>query len=147
MCQKLKQDSNNISDAEFANMSNVDDVISFFDKHRFDSYCLIHTETDSYEGDLVTRGHQEWLERYLHVLKPKQKQDVIDYCLKHRRILKVGSGQCLMIAVAWFLPEEKRLFELYPEVVFIDVTSDSNNEKHSLVTITAERLHMVQCTR
>ena len=141
LCQKLKRDSNDISDAEFENMSNVDNMISFFDKRGYDYYCLIHTETDSYEGELVTRGHQEWLERYLNVLKPKQKKDVIDYCLKHRRIIKVGSDQCLMIAVAWFLPEEKRLFELYPEVVFIDVTSDSNNEKRPLFTITGKTSH------
>ena len=42
----------------------------------------------------------------------------------------------MLIAVVWILPEEKRLFNMYPEVLYIDVTSDTNKEKRPLFTIT-----------
>ena len=42
--------------------------------------------------------------------------------------------QELMIMIAWVRPEVKRLFQLYPHVLFIDGTASTNNEKRPLIT-------------
>ena len=41
-------------------------------------------------------------------------------------------GQKLLLAVAWVRADEKRLFELYPEVLMIDVTYGTNSEGRPL---------------
>jgi hypothetical protein len=41
-----------------------------------------------------------------------------------------------MIGCAWLLPEEKRLFCLFPEVLHIDATACTNREDCPLLTIT-----------
>ena len=41
-------------------------------------------------------------------------------------------GQKILLAVAWVRDDEKRLFELFPEVLMIDVTFGTNNEGRPL---------------
>ena len=40
-----------------------------------------------------------------------------------------------MVGIACVIPSEKKLFYLYPEVIFIDTTMDTNNEKRPLLHI------------
>jgi hypothetical protein len=41
----------------------------------------------------------------------------------------------ILIAIAWVRNEEKRLFELFPEVIKADVTSQTNKEKRPLFLV------------
>ena len=43
----------------------------------------------------------------------------------------------LMIMIAWVRPDVKRLFKLYPHVIFVDATASTNKEKRPLFTFSA----------
>jgi hypothetical protein len=65
-----------------------------------------------------------------------EEQSQIDHvvCPVLKR-LKVG--QKILLAVAWVREDEKRLFELFPEVLMVDVTYGTNNEGRPLLVSAA----------
>ena len=73
---------------------------------------------------------------FLDDLTPTEKQGVMKYIVKHREMFDIKEHQKMLITIVWILPEEKRLFNMYLEVLYIDVTSDTNKEKRPLFTIT-----------
>ena len=50
----------------------------------------------------------------------------------------MSRSQKYTIAFAWFLPNEKELFDMFPEVIIIDTVFASNNENRPLLTIGAK---------
>ena len=42
------------------------------------------------------------------------------------------------MGIAWVIPCEKRLFEMFPQVVLVDTTNDTNNEGRPLLTMTGK---------
>jgi MULE transposase domain len=57
-----------------------------------------------------------------------------------RQSLQMEDGR-ILIAVAWITNEEKRLFELFPEVLKADVTSQTNKEKRPLFLVVGKDSH------
>jgi hypothetical protein len=54
----------------------------------------------------------------------------------NRRAQGIDDTQDVFLAVAWVLPAEKRLFQLFPFVLHLDSVEDTNNEKRPLFTVT-----------
>ena len=54
-----------------------------------------------------------------------------------RKALTISDGQRMLLAIIWITDEDKRLFSLYPEVLFADTTFGTNNEKRPLFKIAA----------
>ena len=54
-----------------------------------------------------------------------------------REALSVSDSQAMLLAVIWITDEDKRVFSLYPEVMFVDTTFGTNNEKRPLFKIAA----------
>ena len=61
--------------------------------------------------------------------------DMMKYARESRRAVKATDNQDVLIALVWVLPEGKRLFQAFPEVMYIDGTHNTNNEKRPLITI------------
>ena len=68
--------------------------------------------------------------------KPSEVEAITKYCIDHKDVMELTSAQHLMIVKCWVLPHGKRLFDLYPEVLFIDITPNSNKGKRPLFTVT-----------
>ena len=49
-----------------------------------------------------------------------------------RRNMRLTDSQSLLLAIAWISDTEHRLVRMFPEVLFMDVTSQTNNEKRGL---------------
>jgi hypothetical protein len=78
--------------------------------------------------------HENGLEESIEVSLNQQQQDEIDSCYGHMRDnMQVGSK--LLLAIAWVKGSERRLFELFPELVVADITAGTNNEKRPLFLI------------
>lgn len=58
------------------------------------------------------------------------------YADMNRRAHGIQDTQDVFLGVAWVLPPEKRLFQLFPFVVHMDGVEDTNNEKRTLFTAT-----------
>lgn len=65
--------------------------------------------------------------------------DAIDYIRNKWKVLKLRKDQCLLVAFVWTTPFQKKLFDANPEVIFMDTTKDTNNEKRPLLTMTGRR--------
>jgi hypothetical protein len=63
------------------------------------------------------------------------QKEVVAFSEEHRNALKVSDDQDLMIGCAWLLPDEFRQFVLFPYVIHIDTTFDTNKEKRPLLTV------------
>ena len=52
-----------------------------------------------------------------------------------RRKMKLTDRQSLLLAIAWITDTERRLVSMFPEVLYMDVTSQTNNEKRGLFLV------------
>jgi len=52
-----------------------------------------------------------------------------------RKQLMLREDQSLLLAVCWVSDDERRLAEMFPEVLYMDVTSQTNNEKRPLFLV------------
>jgi hypothetical protein len=90
-------------------------------------------------SSLVSETHNvnDWLGSSTAVkLPPKENEDMLRFANEHRDSYKLENSQKLMIGCAWIHPKEKRLFQLFPEVVHVDSTADTNKEGRPLLTMT-----------
>ncbi|MGH7974394.1 MAG: hypothetical protein ACREBR_02615 [bacterium] len=52
-----------------------------------------------------------------------------------REELEISDSQSLLLAVAWVTDGERRLLSMHPEVLFMDVTMQTNKEKRGLFLV------------
>jgi hypothetical protein len=55
---------------------------------------------------------------------------------------RLAVGQKILLAVAWVREDERRLFEMFPEVFMIDVTHATNSEGRPLAVSASVDAHM-----
>jgi hypothetical protein len=153
--KKLKQSFSSTQDGE---ESSPDAMFRYFKDTRTSYCCLYHhvpiepavvtpithstppstsqlVHEIRYPGDDISNDdvlHTNALE-----LPSTENEDLLKFAKEHRDEMNLTDQQELMIACAWVLPKEKRLFQMYPEVIHVDATSDTNNENRPLLTITA----------
>ena len=70
------------------------------------------------------------------VIFPTSEHDDAN-CFVHQRrdSLQVAGNQQLMMALAWIVPQEARMFKFFPSVIFVDATMDTNNEGRPLLSM------------
>ena len=69
------------------------------------------------------------------ILSAEEKTEIYNVVCPVLKQLRVG--QKILLAVAWVREDEKRLFELYPEVLMMDVTYGTNNDCRPLLLTAA----------
>jgi hypothetical protein len=100
-----------------------------------------HSEAHSapfYPSDVANEIMSTAIENQVVTLDPKEaemQKEVVAFSEEHRNALKVSDDQDLMIGCAWLLPDEFRQFVLFPYVIHIDTTFDTNKEKRPLLTV------------
>ncbi|KAI2504545.1 hypothetical protein MHU86_9855 [Fragilaria crotonensis] len=60
------------------------------------------------------------------------------YALESRLAVGAREDQDILIACCWVLPEGRRLFHAFPEVVCVDGTHETNNESRPLLTLSVK---------
>ena len=68
-------------------------------------------------------------------LPENEHSDAVSFVTSRRASLSVTEQQQFMMAFAWTIPEEKNIFELFPTVLYVDTTCDTNNEGRPLLSI------------
>ena len=89
--------------------------------------------TSSTSGSSTTSSLPElrWVD-----LPDLEFSDMEVYAEDSRKTQFIDDDQDLMVAIAWMLPEEKRLWRLYGRVVQIDATVHTTKEDRPLLTLT-----------
>ena len=74
----------------------------------------------------------------LHV---NETADFKEYAQKSRHAVGARDDQDILIACCWVLPDGRRLFQAFPEVVCVDGTHETNNESRPLLTLSVKDSH------
>ena len=64
--------------------------------------------------------------------------DVKEYAQQSRHAVRATDDQDLLIACCWVIPDGKRLFQAFPEVVCVDGTHETNSESRPLITVSVK---------
>ena len=130
--------------------SSADNILNYFRKNNIHYSCLLHgsdnggccpkvyTETDGTGFYATEIKNQNMTPEFMLSLSKKHQEDVNVFAQKHRNELELKNNQKLMMAIVWVTEDEKRLFKMYPNTIFCDVTSDTNKEKRPFFTVTGK---------
>ena len=64
-----------------------------------------------------------------------EQGDAGRFVTKRRRTQNVGYNQQFMMGFAWTIPSEKIMFSLFPNIVYVDTTMDTNSERQPLLSL------------
>ena len=56
----------------------------------------------------------------------------------HRQVFGIKRLPALFIGLTWVTPMEQKKFRHFPEVIWVDTFSDTNKDKHPLLTISGK---------
>ena len=67
---------------------------------------------------------------------PHHEQGDANRFVNERRITQnVGDNQQFMMGLVWTIPFEKIMFSLFPNIVYVDATMDTNSEGRPLLSL------------
>jgi len=119
--------------------STTDIMIKFLTEHKYDYVMLLHCnnvntifqQTKEFnDSQAVTNDSIEF--------PPVENVDINEFVNNRRVTLNVHHEQKFMMAFAWTTTPEKRMFKLFPSVIFCDCTEDTNNEGRPLLSMTGK---------
>ena len=115
--------------------NSTEKMIHFLEENKYEYMMLLHC---SEMNDII---HQSMSFPFRegqtsNVSLPEHEHtDAVSFVSSRRASLSVLKEQQFMMAFAWSIPEEKKIFELFPSVLFVDTTCDTNNEGRPLLSI------------
>ena len=71
-------------------------------------------------------------------LEVSETREFKKYVLESRRAVGAREDQDILIGYCWVLPEGRRLFHAFPEVLCVDSTHETNNESRPFVTLSVK---------
>ena len=92
---------------------------------------------DQLTSIFVTSDDTSAVERNVS-LESAESADVKDYAQKSRHAVGASDDQDILIACCWVLPNGRRLFKAFPEVIGVDGTHETNNESRPLLTLSVK---------
>ena len=116
--------------------SSPEDMIKYLQDNGYEHVLLTDNSQDFQLENTVRTDTGETSN--LNVFSEMDQVDVQNFVTSHRKSNKVEPEQIMMVAIAWILPSEKRLAYLFPEVLCVDTTGDTNNESRPLLTVTGK---------
>ena len=143
-----------------SDMSPSDSMLNYLQKNGASFVCLYHNgNTKEIRGpkgkaartegnpvddgvnltslSLVTTGESAPSHKFVP-LEVSETADFKDYAQKSRYAVGARDDQDILIACCWVLPDGRRLFQAFPEVVCIDGTHETNNESRPLLTLSVK---------
>ena len=151
---KRNKDSNvGLESNDDKDLNPADEMLHYF-RENGASYCCLYHHTGSEElvkkakcppqGQLLNEAHVPSLSNATTAqavsLTSEEQGDVENFATMHRQKMFniLSHDQELMLACAWIIPEEKQMFTLYPYVLHVDVTAQTNNENRPLLVVTGQ---------
>ena len=121
-------------------LSSSDRIINFFQDKSYD-YILLYNSMNQFPQntvDLVNDNYISSSALYSNtkfMIPPNEQEDASKYASDNRSNRNLTNEQNLLVALAWVVPSERRLFQLFPETLFVDSVEDTNNEGRPLLTM------------
>ena len=115
-------------------MNPIEKIIHYFKKNHIDYMILYHE--DQLANSLQNETHIQGVSTINSFDIPEI--DMYDYIQKSRDATRISRDHLMLMAIAWVLPKERQLFQMFPETFLIDCTFHTNNEKRPLLTLTGK---------
>jgi hypothetical protein len=80
-------------------------------------------------------GSVDYVHQSVQKMTRRELKEANEYAVGNRTSMCLVEDQILMIAFAFVMPEELRMFDTFPQVMHIDCTADTNNEQRPLLTV------------
>ena len=129
LCNELKD----LPDLEAKSSTEI--MVSYLEKSNHDFFVLLHDPVVKAVRSEVNMASGKQVKPAKINFFKNEIEDVKDFVSKSRNAANCTEQQKLMMGFAWVLPCERRLFEMFPEVLTVDCTSDTNNESRPLLTM------------
>jgi hypothetical protein len=138
---------------ELSDVSSVDikkTLQDYFEKEKAE-VCFLYQKARTTNNDDNDDGNQnacagftEYHSSNVHepIIEPAlpsnsdEAEEMTQFASTNHRAQGLGDSQDVFLGVAWVLPGEKRLLQLFPFAIHMDCVEDTNNEKRSLFTAT-----------
>ena len=120
---------------DYKDCSSTDIMIKFLESRKYDYVMLIHCPQMS---EIFQQARQIGVTQEPSVVVnfPHHEQGDADrFVTERRRTQNVGDNQQFMMGFAWTIPSEKVMFSLFPNVVYVDATMDTNSEGRPLLSL------------
>lgn len=125
------------------NKSSSDKLISFLQEKNY-NYVILTDKIDPDTNEHVLESHNFDSKRFevkTTIFKntcDREKSAALEHAKNLRKEYNMEDTQQLLLAVAWVVPSEERLFSLYPRLIGMDTFKKSNKEKRPLFTVTGK---------
>ena len=126
--------------ASLDGLSSSDRIINFFQDKSYD-YILLYNSMNLFPEDSVDLVNDNYISssslysNTKFIVPPNEQEDATKYASDSRVNRNLRNDQNLLVALAWVVPSERRLFRLFPETLFVDSVEDTNNEGRPLLTM------------
>ena len=135
--------SNMLSDLKLSpdckDLSNADNLIKYLKHNKYDFLCMSSKNRKDKSGPILSTDNnipsRNIFTHSEYVLPPDEYADATYFSKHHREKMKLSHHQNLLISVAWVIPSEREYFSRFPQVLFIDATAQTNNERRPLLLI------------
>ena len=115
--------------------STTENMITYLERNNHDFMMLMHDQVIKVIKSETKMSSGAQVEPMQMTFSRKEKSDVNDFVIQSRNAANCDKVHKLMMGAAWVLRCECRLFEMFPEVLTVDCTSDTNNESRPLLTM------------
>ena len=120
-------------------LSGCDKIINFLKEKKYD-YISLYNSSAKIKNycPLVSDNYLSSKSIYTNtnfIIPPNEQEDAYEYAYSNRISQNLYLDQNLLVAIAWVIQSERRLFNLFPEVIFVDTFKDTNDEGRPLLTI------------
>ena len=133
ICQSME-----LLESDLRGCNSTDIMIKYLESKNYEYMMLIHS---SQMSRIFHRAMKSPFANGIHsnVHFPDSEQlDADKFISGRRKCLNVPRDTQFMMAFAWTLPPEKLMFELFPHVVYVDTTADTNKEGRPLLTMSGK---------
>jgi len=109
-------------------------IIDYFQNHKYDYIVLYNTTIPQYKSEIVDLVNDNYISFHslfmdTEIIVPaNERLDTSNYALDNRSNRNLQNDQNLFMALAWVVPSERRMLELYPDTLFGDALEDTNKE-------------------
>ena len=120
----------NKSSTSTQDATDIDKMIEMLNDKNCSYLALLHEVDRNNNQDFITtvNGDGTKISHGINDFEEDEYDIMLSYGASRRKVKKVSIESSMLLGIAWITSQEKNLFDMYPNVIFVDITHDTNIE-------------------
>ena len=120
----------NKSSTSTQDATDIDKMIEMLNDKNCLYLALLHEVDRNNNQDFITtvNGDGTKISHGINDFEEDEYDIMLSYGASRRKVKKVSIESSMLLGIAWITSQEKNLFDMYPNVIFVDITHDTNIE-------------------